>query len=96
MSDRIIMYKSNYCPHSWSVERFLNQHEIEVEYVDIDGNPDARQKVMALNNGYASVPTLLFPDGTQLTEPSFRELRAKLDIEEDGGVIDRVRKLLNG
>jgi DNA-binding MarR family transcriptional regulator len=37
---------------------------------------------MSLNGGNASVPTLIFPDGTQLTEPSSKELRAKLNIEQ--------------
>lgn len=81
MTKQITVYKSNYCLHSRSVEAFLTKENIAAEFINIDGDPDARTAVMALNNGNASVPTLLFSDGTQLTEPSLRQLRAKLQIE---------------
>jgi hypothetical protein len=37
---------------------------------------------MSINNGYASVPTVVFSDGTHLTEPSYKQLREKLDLEK--------------
>ncbi|RMH00371.1 MAG: glutaredoxin family protein [Chloroflexi bacterium] len=80
-SSRIILYTSDYCTHSWAVERFLEEHEIPVKLLNIDRNPKARKQVMKINNGDASVPTLVFPDGTTLTEPSFGELRYKLGIQ---------------
>ena len=79
-ADKIIMYTSDTCTHSWAVERFMEKHEIPVQLINISRSPEARQKVMELNRGYASVPTLLFPDGSQLTEPSFGQLKAKLNI----------------
>lgn len=82
MSDPIIFYKSTFCPHSWSVERFLKSNDIPVKLINIDHDPQARQEVMALNNGFASVPTLIFADGSQLTEPSFAQIRTKLGIEK--------------
>ena len=42
-------------------------------------DPESRGKVMAINNGNASVPTLVFPDGSTLTEPSTAVLRQKLE-----------------
>jgi mycoredoxin len=90
MSEPIIVYTSTYCMHSRSIERFLKQNDIEAEFINIDGDPDARQLVMSLNDGYASVPTLIFPDGTQLTEPSYRTLRAKLGIETPS-LVDRLK-----
>ena len=93
MSDTIIMYKSDYCSHSSSVERFFRKNDVAVDYVSIDGNPDARQKLIELNKGFASVPTLLFPDGTQMTEPTIGELRKKLGIEAPS-LTDRVKGAL--
>jgi len=81
VSEPIIVYTSTFCPHSWSVERFLKAQDVSIKLVNIDKDPQARQEVMALNRGYASVPTLIFPDGAQLTEPSFRQIRAKLGVE---------------
>jgi len=56
----------------------LDQAGIEYEYVDIRQDAYARERVQSINHGYESVPTLVFPDGSTLTEPSSRELRAKL------------------
>lgn len=92
MSDTITMYKSDYCPHSFSVERFLRKNKLDVDYISIDGNPEARRTLIELNKGYASVPTLLFADGTQLTEPSIGDLRKKLGIPTPS-LADRVRSV---
>ncbi len=81
-NDHITLYTSRFCGHSWAVEQFMKENEIVVKQINIDGNPEARHEVMTINNGYASVPTLVFPDGTTLTEPSFRQLRAKLGVEQ--------------
>jgi mycoredoxin len=82
MSEKITIYTSTYCLHSRSVVRFLKKNNIDAEIINIDGDPAAREKVMALNNGYASVPTLVFPDGTQLTEPSTSRLRIKFNLPQ--------------
>lgn len=70
----------------------MKRHQIPVELINIDGDAEARQTVMSINNGFASVPTLVFPDGSHLTEPSFRQLRARLNIESVG-LVDRLRRL---
>jgi mycoredoxin len=64
-----------------------------VELINIDRNQQARQELMAINGGYASVPTLIFSDGTQLTEPSFGQLRSKLEIETPS-VKTRIKRIL--
>jgi len=45
--------------------------------VGLEGNKDAIEFVTQINNGYRSVPTIIFPDGSILVEPSTHELRAK-------------------
>jgi mycoredoxin len=84
------MYKSNFCLHSWSIQRFLESNDVDVKYVNIDGDSQARHTLMTLNNGYASVPTLVFSDGTQLTEPSHARLRDKLNIKSPS-LTDRIK-----
>jgi mycoredoxin len=86
----ITMYTSSSCPQSWATEQFMNDYEIPVNLINIDQVPGAREKLIEINGGYASVPTLLFADGTRLTEPSFRQLREKLNIEESSGVLDKI------
>ena len=95
MSDKLTVYTSRYCMHSRSVEKLLQSNSIEADYINIDGDQVAREALMALNGGYASVPTLLFPDGTQMTEPPLGAVRAKLGLEQDG-LIERIRSTLRG
>lgn len=78
----ITLYTSRFCGHSLAVERFLKRHDIPVNQIDVDSDAAARERVKTINNGFASVPTLIFPDGSTLTEPSFRQLRAKLGMSQ--------------
>jgi len=93
--EKIILYTSRFCGHSLSVEHLLREYDIPVEIVNIDGDAEARARLIELNDGYASVPTLIFPDGTHLTEPSLRRLREKLGIEK-ASLFDRALGLLVG
>lgn len=90
----ITLYTSSFCSHAWAVERFMEQNEIPVNILRVDQDMEARERLIEINNGYASVPTLVFTDGTHLTEPSFGQLRAKLGIENPG-LVERIKKMLN-
>ena len=61
------------------VRNTLERANANYEYVDIYLNPEARKRVMEINNGNASVPTVTFPDGSSLTEPNEAILKAKLE-----------------
>lgn len=56
----------------------LDEQGVEYEVIDIEREPGAVDEVLRLNHGMRSVPTLIFPDGSVLVEPSRRELMAKL------------------
>jgi mycoredoxin len=56
----------------------LDQANIEYEYINIYEDQAARERVRQINHGCESVPTLVFPDGESLTEPSRRALETKL------------------
>ena len=91
--EQLTVYTSRFCGHSRAVEQFLKGQNVPATFICIDDDAKARQKVVALNNGYASVPTLIFPDGTHLTEPSTRQLRAKLGLETDS-LTQKLRNLI--
>ena len=57
----------------------LSQAKVAYDYVNIRQQPQAAAQVRAINNGNESVPTLVFPDGSTLTEPSAGELKRKLE-----------------
>ena len=78
MSDEITMYGSPTCPMVPPVRGVLRRAQAPFHYVDISRDAAGRARVLEINNGYASVPTLEFPDGSTLTEPSTEALSLKL------------------
>ena len=57
----------------------LRRARVPFDYVDISFDGLANARVREINGGNASVPTIVFPDGTTLTEPSEAELAAALE-----------------
>ncbi|MFZ0324192.1 MAG: NrdH-redoxin, partial [Actinomycetes bacterium] len=45
---------------------------------DLEADDEAAEFVMQRNEGNQTVPTLLFADGSTLTNPSLREVQEKL------------------
>ena len=75
---KIIFYATKWCPDCLRAKRIMEREAVKFQEINIDGNQEAATMVRQLNNGNRSVPTIVFPDGTQLTEPSSSELRQKL------------------
>ncbi len=75
----VIFYGTKYCPDCYHARKILDEQEIPYEYIDINRNAEARAYVEQINNGNRSVPTIVFPDGDVLVEPSNKALKAKLD-----------------
>jgi mycoredoxin len=72
------MYGTTWCGDCRRARRVFDQHQAAYEYVDIEQDDQARAYVEQVNRGYQSVPTILFPDGSVLVEPSAAVLSAKL------------------
>jgi mycoredoxin len=78
MNDTIILYGHRTCPNLGPVRGLLTKSKVRFEYIDIHQDGAAAARVRTINNGHESVPTLVFPDGGTLTEPTVRELESKL------------------
>jgi len=76
---QITMYATEYCSDCLRAKKFFEQNNIPYERIGIEDNPKATEFVMKINNGYRSVPTIVFPDGTILVEPSWDDLRKKFN-----------------
>ncbi len=79
MYGKIVLYGSDLCPMVPPVRNLLDRAKADYQYISISRNRAAKDEVMAINNGNASVPTLVFPDGSTLTEPTLAELTARLE-----------------
>jgi mycoredoxin len=76
---KIQFYGTNWCPSSRRAKKILVDRGIDFEWINIDEDPDGREFVMEVNNGNRSVPTIVFPDGDILVEPSSAQLSNKLE-----------------
>lgn len=76
----IIMYGAEWCGDCRRSKAFLNDHEVAFTYVDLERQPEAISIVLERNDGRRVIPTIVFPDGTHLTEPSDQQLMAKLGL----------------
>lgn len=74
----IIVYGTNWCPDCRRAQRVLDLNQARYRYINIEQDEAAAEQVIVLNNGHRSVPTIVFPDGSILVEPSNRELQQKL------------------
>lgn len=79
MIDSIMVYGHQSCPSLGPIIGLLTQSKVKFEYIDIHQDSDAAARVRAINNGNESVPTLVFTDGSTLTEPTVGELKSKLE-----------------
>ena len=74
---QIVMYTTEYCSDCARAKKFFEVNNIPFLRVGLEGNAEATDFVMKINNGYKSVPTIVFPDGSVLVEPDWEELKAK-------------------
>jgi thioredoxin reductase (NADPH) len=78
---RITVYGAHWCPDCRTSKRFLGEHQIPYQWVDIEQDPEAEQFVIEKNGGKRIIPTIVFLDGSFLVEPSNAELAAKLGLK---------------
>jgi thioredoxin reductase (NADPH) len=62
------------------IKDFLVRHQLPYEYLDVENNSAAQALAEARNGGELKVPTILFPDGTVLVEPTLQQLAEKAGL----------------
>lgn len=76
----LIVYSTVWCPDCKRAKRFLGEQRIPYVNVDIEQDAKAMAYVEEVNGGKRIIPTILFPDGSTLVEPSNAELAQKLGL----------------
>lgn len=72
------MYSTTWCGDCRMAKHVFDSRQIDYQVIDIDDDPQAAELVQRLNGGFRTVPTILFPDGRILVEPTRLELEAAL------------------
>ena len=75
---QIVIFSTQYCSDCLRAKAFFEANNISYIPISIEGNPAATEFVMEMNHGFKSVPTIIFPDGSVLVEPSWQELKDKV------------------
>ena len=74
----LTMYTTTWCGYCVRLKQQLDREGIDYTEVDIERDEAAAERVMQVNGGNRTVPTLVFPDGTALTNPSPTQVKEKL------------------
>ena len=78
MADVIKVYSTAWCPDCVAAKSLLKSMKVEFEDINIEEVPGSAEIVVELNNGNRTVPTIIFPDGSMMSEPRLTDLRQKV------------------
>ena len=78
MTQPLTMYTTTWCAFCKRLKRQLAADGIEIAEVNIEQDPAAADFVMTVNGGFQTVPTVVFPDGSALTNPSAAAVKERL------------------
>ena len=74
----VTIYSTPWCGYCHRLAGQLKREGITFTIVDIEQSREAAAFVEEVNAGTQTVPTVLFDDGTTLTNPSLAEVKEKL------------------
>ncbi|MDO9381033.1 MAG: mycoredoxin [Nocardioidaceae bacterium] len=81
MSAQFTLYSTPWCGYCHRLKGQLKRDGItDFDEVDIEQQPEAALLVEKANGGNQTVPTLVFADGSALTNPSLAQVKAKLGV----------------
>jgi mycoredoxin len=74
----LTMYTTTWCAFCRRLKSQLAAEGVEITEVNIEEDPAAADFVMSVNGGNQTVPTVVFPDGSALTNPSAKTVIRRL------------------
>jgi mycoredoxin len=72
------MYTTQWCAFCKRLKAQLAREGIEMAEVDIERDPAAAEYVMSVNGGNQTVPTVVFPDGSVMVNPSSIQVKKRM------------------
>jgi mycoredoxin len=75
----VLLYGTAWCGDCRRVKRALEERGADYQWIDLEKTKGARAEMLRLNGGARKFPTILFPDGSVMTDPSVPQLAARLD-----------------
>jgi mycoredoxin len=75
---QLTLYSTPWCGYCHRLRGQLTRAGIAFDEVDIEQQPGAAEIVERVNHGNQTVPTLVFSDGSALTNPNVRQVEEHL------------------
>jgi mycoredoxin len=72
------MYTTQWCAFCRRLKSQLARDGLTMTEVDIERDPAAAEYVMSVNGGNQTVPTIVFPDGSVLVNPSAVQVKKRM------------------
>ncbi len=73
-----VMYTTSWCGYCKRLKAQLAELAVSFEEINIEEVAGTAEIVERVNGGNQTVPTLVFSDGTAMTNPSAKQVAAKL------------------
>jgi mycoredoxin len=74
----LTVYSTTWCGYCARLKKMLDKEHISYTEVNIEEDEQAAELVMKVNGGNRTVPTVVFPDGAALTNPSIDQVKRAL------------------
>jgi glutaredoxin len=78
----ITMYSTSWCPDCKRSRTFLSESNVKFQEIDIGKDNEAFLFIEKLTRR-VKIPTIVFPDGTILVEPTNEELKRNLEANSN-------------
>jgi mycoredoxin len=78
MAGNVTMYSTTWCGYCRRLKGQMDRAGIAYTEINIEQDPESADFVEKANGGNQTVPTVLFPDGSTLTNPSLAQVQAKV------------------
>ena len=78
MPQPLTIYSTQWCGYCHRLMKQLDREGVSYSVVDIEQEATAAEYVQSVNGGNMTVPTVVFPDGSALTNPSLAQVKSRL------------------
>ncbi|MFF0221064.1 mycoredoxin [Streptomyces sp. NPDC004629] len=80
MQGTVTMYSTTWCGYCRRLKSQMDREGIAYTEINIEQDPESAAFVEKANNGNQTVPTVLFADGSTLTNPSLAQVKQKVGV----------------
>ena len=77
---QLTMYSTQWCGYCQRLKAQLGREGITYTEIDIEHDAKAAALVEKVNGGNRTVPTVVYEDGTAVTNPSLGQVKEKLGL----------------